>query len=598
MLQVIEPADDFVIVDCNACPNRSESIGDRITRVGEDEADLKAFYNAPGSQTRYERLAKFYADEQADLPLHDFDTYTHEDKADYILLKGYLHRAERNTRLEKQHADEVEAIIGDFASPIRSWCEKRQRVDPIEPQAMAASLHIATELVARYRQDIITNSHLPKAKASSRSKPSKVTAYRVTKTLTALQSLLIETVGFYAGYNPQFDWWVTAPHRALDSSIVDLIGVIREHVLGIRPGVDNDVVLGDPIGRDGLLTELEAELICYTPEELLQVAEREFAWCEAEMNKAAADLGSTPSPGSWKSALEQVKNMYEPPGSQPDFIKQLVREGSAYVTHHDLVTVPPLAEEGIRMYMMPAAQQKVSPFFLGGPYLQVAYPTADMAHADKLMALRGNNRAFSRATAFHEMIPGHHLQQHVCSRSGARARRRAGMFSTPFYVEGWALYWEMLLWQRGDFFVTPADRIGSLFWRMHRCVRIVFSLRFHLGELDAGQCVDMLVDRVGHERATAEGEVRRSLNGDYSPLYQAGYMLGALQILGLRREVVEGEVGSGGGSGGKGETRMSEKEFHNRILAEGELPIEMLRALILGHELSPDFQSSWRFYDL
>jgi len=37
-----------------------------------------------------------------------------------------------------------------------------------------------------------------------------------------------------------------------------------------------------------------------------------------------------------------------------------------------------------------------------------------------------------------------------------------------------------------------------------------------------------LVDRVGHERENAAGEVRRSFKGDYGPLYQAGYMLGGL----------------------------------------------------------------------
>ena len=46
------------------------------------------------------------------------------------------------------------------------------------------------------------------------------------------------------------------------------------------------------------------------------------------------------------------------------------------------------------------------------------------------------------------------------------------------------------------------------------------------GKWTPEQCIDFLVDRVGHERASATGEVRRSFNGSYSPLYQAGYMLG------------------------------------------------------------------------
>jgi len=143
----------------------------------------------------------------------------------------------------------------------------------------------------------------------------------------------------------------------------------------------------------------------------------------------------------------------------------------------------------------------------------------------------------------------------------------------------------MVFWNRGDFFVAPEDKIGSLFWRMHRCVRITFSLGFHLGQLTAQECVELLVERVGHERSTAEGEVRRSLNGSYSPLYQAGYMLGALQLMQLRREAL----------GDDGE-KLGEKTFHNLVLKANVMPIEMLRALLLGIELHEDFKSTWRFY--
>ncbi|KAH7028169.1 uncharacterized protein B0I36DRAFT_328746 [Microdochium trichocladiopsis] len=561
----------------DATQRQTESIVDRIVRVGLDEQDIKAFYNVPGSTARHDRLSTFYATELASLPAAAFGSHSLQDRADYLLLKGYLNRAQRNLRLEKEHNDDVDGFIGCISRQIRPWCEKRQRVDPIKPQEMATSLHDTARRVAKYKAAIVNESGPPPTLP-------KVTAYRVIKTLISLSELLAETVSFYKGYDPLFDWWVTAPHAELATELAGLVSAIRAHILGIQPG-DEDIILGDPIGRDGLLTELEAELICYTPEELLQIAEKEFIWCEEEMKKAAADLGFRSDGSDWKDALEKVKNMYEPPGSQPVFIQALVREGSEYVQKHDLVTVPQLAEEGIRMYMIDAAMQKVSPFFLGGPYLQVSYPTASMPHADKLMSLRGNNRYFSRATAFHEMIPGHHLQEFVAERS-ARARHRAKLFTTPFYIEGWALYWEMVLWNRGDFFVSPEDKIGSLFWRMHRCVRIVFSLKFHLGELSAQECVDLLVDRVGHERSTAEGEVRRSLNGDYSPLYQAGYMLGALQIMALRKEAVEAEGG------------MGEKAFHDQILAEGEMPIEMLRALILQQDLKLDFNSTWRFYDL
>ncbi len=53
------------------------------------------------------------------------------------------------------------------------------------------------------------------------------------------------------------------------------------------------------------------------------------------------------------------------------------------------------------------------------------------------------------------------------------------------------------------------------------------------------QCVDFLVERVGHERSAAAAEVRRSIMGNYGPLYQAAYMLGGLQIRAMHKEFVQ-----------------------------------------------------------
>jgi uncharacterized protein (DUF885 family) len=193
------------------------------------------------------------------------------------------------------------------------------------------------------------------------------------------------------------------------------------------------------------------------------------------------------------------------------------------------------------------------------------------------MSLRGNNVHFARATVHHELIPGHHLQGFMARRH--RPYRRA--FGTPFFVEGWALYWEMLLWEL-DFAPSPQGRVGMLFWRRHRAARIVFSLRFHLGRMTAQECVDYLVKRVGHEPANAAGEVRRSFNGDYPPLYQCAYMLGGLQIFALKRELVD-------------TGRMTFRQFHDALLREGPIPVELVRAALTGQELGEDFQPSWRF---
>ena len=281
----------------------------------------------------------------------------------------------------------------------------------------------------------------------------------------------------------------------------------------------------------------------------------------------------------WKAALEHVKTLHVAPGEQPGLVLRLAEEATAYLKARDLVTIPPLAEEVWRMEMLSPEAQRVSPFFLGGEVFWVSYPTDEMEHADKLMSMRGNNEHFSRAVVHHELIPGHHLQGFMTRRYNSHR----GTFSTPFWGEGWALYWEMLLWDLG-FPATPEDRVGMLFWRMHRAARIIFSLNVHLGTMTPDEAIDFLVERVGHERANATAEVRRSMNGTYPPLYQAAYMLGGLQFRALHEEL----VGSG---------RMTNRDFHDAILQGGNMPVEMVRARLLSLPLPPDYTAQWRFGD-
>jgi uncharacterized protein (DUF885 family) len=105
-----------------------------------------------------------------------------------------------------------------------------------------------------------------------------------------------------------------------------------------------------------------------------------------------------------------------------------------------------------------------------------------------------------------------------------------------------------------------------------------------MGEWSPQECVDFLVDRVGFERENAMGEVRRSFQGDYEPLYQAAYLLGGLQLRGLRKEIVDAG-------------QMSEKAFHDEVLRQGAMPITLLRLVLSRQKLTRDMPIDWRFYN-
>lgn len=341
---------------------------------------------------------------------------------------------------------------------------------------------------------------------------------------------------------------------------------------------DTSGIEGPARGRQGLIFDLQDELIPYTPEELIAFAEQEFAWCDREMKKASAAMGFG---DDWKQAMEKVKGMHPPPGGQAAVIRDLMHEAVDFLRARDLLTVPAVAAESLHMIMMTPERQLVNPFFTGGAQISVSYPTDTMEYDARIQSMRGNNTPFSHATAQHEMIPGHNLVFYTGARFGAYRARLGG--NSPFFGEGWPLYWELLLYDIG-FHDTPEKKIGALFWRMHRCARIIFSLKFHMGEWSPQECVDFLVDRVNFERENAMGEVRRSFQGSYGPLYQAAYLLGGLQLRSLRRELVD--------SG-----QMGQKAFHDEILRQGSMSIAMLRLALGRQPLTPDMSVDWRFID-
>ena len=564
-----------------------------IERYTADRGSLTRSYPVAISPARRARFKKFYEEWLASLKSLDFDAMSQEGKIDYLLFKNHLEYELRQLDIQAQQLAEVQPLV-PFANTIIDLEEARRRMEPINSGQVAATLTELKKQVDERRRAVEGGLQVKKTVAN-----------RAVAMMTLLRMSLRNWYTFYNGYDPLFTWWNDEPYKSLEESLTSYETSIKGRLLGFRaeaakaqsvttplpgsqgvPGAsgarpnvaragDASDIVGDPIGREALLVELRSEMIPYTPEELIAIAEKEMAWCENEMKKASRDLGYG---DDWRKALEYVKNLYVDPGKQPEMIRDLALEAIKFVEDHDLVTVPELAKESWRMEMMTPERQLVSPFFLGGEVIQVSFPTNTMAHEQKMMSMRGNNIHFARATVFHELIPGHHLQGFMA----ARNKPYRAIFGTPFWTEGNALYWELLFWDLG-FAKSPENRIGMLFWRMHRCARIIFSLNFHLEKMTPQECIDFLVNRVGHERENATAEVRRSFDGSYGPLYQIAYLIGGLQQYALHKELVD--------SG-----KMTNRVFNDALLHENRIPIELLRAAITNQKLTRDFVTNWRFY--
>ncbi|EME81317.1 uncharacterized protein MYCFIDRAFT_58864 [Pseudocercospora fijiensis CIRAD86] len=549
---------------------KAQELRDFIIEIAADVHQLEKFYNVNLSATRVQRLGEYVSQHATALFTHfaPFDDLTQDAKVDFLLIHAWIFNKLRTLRTEWTQLSDLKPLLGDWVPGLVDLCERRQKVVPTEGKYAGQVLSDAIKAVDALSTEI--------QKGKFKMEDNRFGAYRAALQLEDLGKRLTEWYEFYSGYDPLFTWWTSKPWHDFSQKLVSFVAVIRQYLVGIKPG-DDDAIVGQPISKEGIDAELLTEFIAYSPEEIIAIGEKQYKWCEKEAIKASQEMGFG---DDWRKAQEKVKNMYVEPGQQTNMVHELAQEAVDYVEKYDMVTLPEIAKECWRTFMMSPERQKVNPFFLGGTSIIVSYPTDTMSHEDKLMVMRGNNRPFSRSTVFHELLPGHHLQYHYM----ARSKQHRNMFQTPFWIEGWSFYWELILWDRG-FPGTPENRLGMLFWHMHRCARIVFSLNFHLGKWTPQQCIDYLVEKVGHERATAEGEVRRSFNGEYGALYQAGYMLGALQLYALRKEIVDA-----------GE--MTEKQFHDRVMKENNMPIELLRALLKGGKLEVRQKPSWKFYDL
>lgn len=559
-----------------------------------DEATIGNICGLPASTAYLDRMKQADIDFLAGLEKLDFSALSASDKIDYLALATTVRESIDGLERQRKRLNDIAPLLGEFRDAIHSLELARWKTQPVDCPASAEKL----DQISRQVKELRPRVHLANKDASSQpagqatqpassaaSEPASQAATQASRQISvtqaqalfaaqqvwALRGTLKNWFDFYDGYRPDFAWWNKKPCEEALKQLDEYARFLREEIGQIK-GKDEDPLVGDPMGADAIAAELRFEWIPYTPDELIAFAEREIAWCKEQMKQAAREMNLGED---WKAALAKIKKDSADPGRQDAVVASVAREAIEFVKANKFVHVPPQCEEAWRMTMLSSEAIKTVPYaaYSGGQVL-VAYPNENTRQEDKLMIMRGNNRHFMRLVVPHELIPGHHLQLYYA------ARNRAAFLGTPFYVEGWAFYTELRFWDMG-WAKTPEDRLGMLFWRMHRSARVVVTLKYHLGRMTPEDMVTFLTD-LGHEKLGATGEVRRFIN-DRS-LYPAGYLIGGKQLLVLQKELV------GGG-------KMTDEQFHAFVLNRGSMPIELLRAELLGLPVGADAQASWKFMD-
>ncbi len=182
----------------------------------------------------------------------------------------------------------------------------------------------------------------------------------------------------------------------------------------------------------------------------------------------------------------------------------------------------------------------------------VPYPV-DPDDAEEVGGLLESNATYSVATtAVHEAYPGHHW--HLMTMKAARPIRR--LFTSTYFVEGWALYTEGMM--RGAGFFTPEEELGQLEARLFRAARIVVDTSLHTGEMSVDEAVGFMHERALLPLPTARSEVARYCAW---PTQASAYLTGALAI-----ERAKDEWVAAGGS---------LRGFHDGLAGSGAMPVPL-----------------------
>ncbi len=168
------------------------------------------------------------------------------------------------------------------------------------------------------------------------------------------------------------------------------------------------------------------------------------------------------------------------------------------------------------------------------------------------------------ALAYHEAVPGHHLQIAIMQEQKEMPDFRRYEGSTAF-IEGWALYAEKLSKEMG-FYHDVFSEYGRLLMEIWRAVRLVVDTGLHYYKWTRDEAITYCMDNSGEEEHEIQVEVDRYIA---MPGQALAYKIGELKILELREKAKKG-LGSG----------FDIKEFHDNLLKNGALPLYELERVM------------------
>lgn len=292
-----------------------------------------------------------------------------------------------------------------------------------------------------------------------------------------------------------------------------------------------------------------------TPDEIHQLGLREIDRIEAEMLAIAKKEGFSDL-ASFRASLKTNKK-YVPTSSEQildDFRHYIAQMEPKLPELFTLLPKSPVTVEAIPSFQSAAATHYVTGTPDGKRPGRVVVATSNFAERSLIN---------DEAIAYHEGIPGHHMQLSVQQQLTGLPKFRLHNLGFNAYIEGWALYAEQLGKEIG-FYQDPASDYGRLSSELFRAVRLVVDTGIHSKGWSRDQVVEFFRKSGAVDEPTIQSETDRYIAW---PAQALSYKLGQLKIRELR-EHARKELGP----------KFDIRSFHDEILSGGALPLDMLEA--------------------
>jgi uncharacterized protein (DUF885 family) len=292
-----------------------------------------------------------------------------------------------------------------------------------------------------------------------------------------------------------------------------------------------------------------------TPEEIHQLGLREIDRIEAEMLVIAKKEGF-PDLASYRESLKTNKKYI------PTSAEQILDDFRRYIAQMQ----PKLPELFTLLPKSPVTVEAI-PAFQPGDATHYQTGTPDGKRPGRVVVATSNFAERSliddEAIAYHEGIPGHHMQLSVQQQLTGLPKFRLHGLGFNAYTEGWALYAEQLGKEVG-FYQDPASDYGRLSSELFRAVRLVVDTGIHSKGWTREQVVDFFRKSGAVDEPTIQSETDRYIAW---PAQALSYKLGQLEFRELR-ERAKTELGA----------KFDVRTFHDEMLNGGTLPLDMLEA--------------------